>query len=133
MSGISSRDAISELPARRGLRQPGPAALIIGVLFAVTIGLTIWYLTRPQALVIQGEVQSRTFDIAARVDGRIGEILVTRSQDVAQGAPLIPIDNPELLAKQRQSEAAVAVAEAEVARVRAGFRSETIAVRKAQV
>jgi HlyD family secretion protein len=83
--------------------------------------------------VIQGEVQSRTFDMAARVDGRIGKILVSRSQDVKQGAPLIRIENPELLAKERQSEAALRVAEAELARVRAGFRAETIAVRKAEI
>jgi HlyD family secretion protein len=133
MSDISTRDAIAELPTRRRLRHPGPAVLIVGLLFAVTIGLSIWYLSRPQPLVIQGEIQSRTFDLAARVDGRVGEILVARSQNVPQGAPLIRIDNPELLAKERQSEAAVTVAEAEVARVQAGFRQETIAVRKAQV
>jgi HlyD family secretion protein len=82
---------------------------------------------------VQGEVQSRTFDLAARVDGRIAQIVVARSQDVQQGAPLIRIDNPELIAKERQSEAAVRVAEAELARVRAGFRAETIAVRRAEV
>ena len=49
------------------------------------------------------------------------------------GAPLIRIDNPELIAKERQSEAALRVAEAELARVRAGFRAETIATRKAEV
>lgn len=48
------------------------------------IGLSIWYLTRREPLVIHGEVRSRTFDLAARVDGRI---VVTRSQDVKQGVP----------------------------------------------
>jgi HlyD family secretion protein len=38
-----------------------------------------------------------------------------------------------LVAKERASEAALQVAEAELARVRAGFRAETIAVRKAEV
>ncbi len=55
------------------------------------------------------------------------------SQDVKRGAPLIRIDNPELSARERESEAAPGVAEAELARVRAGFRAETIAVRKAEV
>ena len=114
-------------------RRPAPAVLIVGVLFVVMIGLSLWYLTRREPLVIQGEVQSRTFDMAARVDGRIGQIVVARSQDVPQGAPLIRIDNPELIAKEKQSEAALRVAEAELARVRAGFRAETIAVRQAEV
>ena len=115
------------------MRRPAPAVLIVAVLFVAMIGLSLWYLTRREPLVVQGEVQSRTFDMAARVDGRIGQIVVARSQDVSQGAPLIRIDNPELVAKERQSEAALQVAEAELARVRAGFRAETIAVRKAEV
>src|SRR5689334_3872074 len=114
-------------------RRPAPAVLIVAVLFVTMIGLSIWYLTRREPLVVQGEVQSRTFDMAARVDGRIAEILVARSQNVQKDAPLIRIDNPELLARERQSEAAQGVAEAELARVRAGFRAETIAVRKAEV
>jgi len=110
-----------------------PAVIIVSVLFVSMIGLSIWYLSRREPLVVQGEVQSRTFDMAARVDGRIGEIVVSRSQNVQKGAPLIRIDNPELLARERQSEAALGVAEAELARVRAGFRAETIAVRQAEV
>src|SRR5271166_6866660 len=126
-------EAAARPPMARRTRRPAPAVLIVGVLFVVMIGLSLWYLTRREPLVIQGEVQSRTFDMAARVDGRVGQILVERSQDVKQGAPLIRIDNPELIAKERQSEAALAVAQAEVARVRAGFRAETIATRKAEV
>jgi HlyD family secretion protein len=107
--------------------------VVVAVLFFGMIALSIWYLSRTEPLVVQGEVQSRTFDIAARVDGRISEIVVERSESVKQGTPLIRIDNPELVAKERESEAALRVAEAELARVRAGFRAETIAVRQAQV
>jgi HlyD family secretion protein len=133
MSEATSRPPIGKTPTVRRARRPAPAVLIVWFLFVVMIGLSLWYLTRRTPLVIQGEVQSRTFDMAARVDGRIGQIVVVRSQDVPSGAPLIRIDNPELIAKERQSEAALRVAEAELARVRAGFRAETIAVRKAEV
>ncbi len=133
MSDTTSREPNAETPAPRRTRRPAPAVVIIAVLFVVMIGLSVWYLSRREALVVQGEVQSRTFDMAARVDGRVGQIVVARSQDVARGAPLIRIDNPELVAKERASEAALQVAEAELARVRAGFRAETIAVRKAEV
>jgi HlyD family secretion protein len=112
---------------------PVAATAIVGVLFITMIGLSIWYLTRQEPLVVQGEVQCRTFDMAARVDGRVAQIAVARSENVKQGTPIIRIDNPELLAKYHQSEAGLAVAEAELARVQAGFRAETIAVRKAQV
>lgn len=114
-------------------RAPIAAVVIVAVLFVAMIGLSIWYLSRTEPLVIQGEVESTTFDMAARVDGRIDRIVVARSQNVKRGAALIRIDNPELLAKERESEAALHVAQAELARVRAGFRAETIAVRKAEV
>ena len=50
----------------------------------------------------------------------------------SRARPIIRIENPELIAKYRQSEADLAVAQAELARVNAGFRAETIAVRKAR-
>jgi HlyD family secretion protein len=127
------RTAVAEKSTTRRARGPVPAVIIVSVLFVTMLGLSIWYLSRREPLVVQGEVQSRTFDIAARVDGRIEQILASRSQNVQKGAPLIRIDNPELLAKERQSEAGLGVAEAELARVRAGFRAETIAARKAEV
>jgi HlyD family secretion protein len=105
---------------------------IVAILLVTMIALSIWYLTRREPLVIQGEVQSRTFDMAARVDGRVAKIEVDRSQNVKQGAPLIRIENPELIAKYAQSQADLAVAQAELVRVQAGFRAETIAVRKAE-
>ena len=118
----------------QGSKAPPIAAMtIVSILFITMIGLSIWYLTRQEPLVVQGEVQCRTFDMAARVDGRVEQIAVSRSENVKQGAPIIRIENPELVAKYRQSEADLAVAEAELARVNAGFRAETIAVRKAQV
>jgi len=133
MSERTAPTLVAETPKVRRSRRPAPAVIIVAILFVAMIGLSIWYLSRREPLVVQGEVQSRTFDLAARVDGRIAEIVVSRSQDMKQGAPLIRIDNPELLAKERQSEAGLRVAEAELARVRAGFRAETIAERKAEI
>ena len=129
----ATREQAAATSARHRARHPAPAVLIVGLLFVAMIGLSIWYLSRREPLVVQGEVQSRTFDMAARVDGRIGQIVVARSQNVSQGDQLILIDNPELVAKEKQSEANLRVADAELARVKAGFRAETIAVRKAEV
>ena len=121
------------LEREAGSRPPVAAAILVALLVVTMVGLSVWYLTRPEPLVIQGEVQSRSFVMAARVDGRIARILVVRSADVRAGAPLLRIENPELLARQRQNEAELAVARAELARVEAGFRAETVAVRRAQV
>src|SRR6202047_4411558 len=113
---------------------PAPArvpSIIVGVVIAAVAGLSIWYLVRPQPLLVQGEVDATRFDIAARVDGRVGAIPVDRGQDGAAGGVLVKIDNPETIAKNEQALAAKVVAEAQLANISAGTRAEVIAARKA--
>ena len=106
-------------------------SIIVGVVVAAVAGLSIWYLVRPQPLLVQGEVDATRLDIAARVDGRVAEIPVVRGQNVAAGAVLVRIDNPETIAKHEQALAAKIVAEAQLANINAGTRAEVIAARKA--
>src|SRR4030095_1400540 len=105
--------------------------IIVGVVIAAVAGLSIWYLVRPQPLLVQGEVDATRFDIAARVDGRVGEIPVERGQNLAANAVLVRIDNPETGASHAQPVAAKFVAEAQLANIHAGPRAEVIAARKA--
>jgi HlyD family secretion protein len=93
--------------------------------------LSIWYLIWPAPLLVQGVVDATQLDIAARVDGRVAEIPVNEGQDVAAGAVLVRIDNPETIAKNEQGLAAKIVAEAQLANINAGTRAEVIAARKA--
>ena len=107
--------------------------VITGVLFVAIIGLAIWYLARPEPLLVQGEAESTRIDIAARVSGRLEKIEVSRGQNVAAGAILLGIDNPELAAELRQAEAEKVVADAELQRIKVGTRAEIIAQRKAEI
>ncbi len=106
-------------------------SVIVGLVIAAVAGLSIWFLVRPEPLLVQGEVDATRFDIAARVDGRVADIPVVRGQNVAAGAVLVRIDNPETLAKHEQAMAAKVVAEAQLANINAGTRAEVIAARKA--
>jgi HlyD family secretion protein len=117
-----------EKPPHHSNRLP---SIIVAVVVAAIVGLSIWYLLRPQPLLVQGEVDATRLDIAARVDGRVAEIPVLRGQDVAAGAVLVRIDNPETIAKNDQALAARIVAEAQLANIYAGTRAEVIAARKA--
>jgi HlyD family secretion protein len=76
-------------------------------------------------------VDATRLDIAARVDGRVADIPVERGENVAAGAVLVRIDNPETLAKHEQVLAAKVVADAQLANIKAGTRAEVIAARKA--
>src|SRR6201995_3666125 len=125
----------SEAPPAEQARKAQPAtrtpAIIVGVVAAFVIGLSLFYLLRPEPLLVQGEADATRFDIAARVDGRVKEIPVERGQNVPANAVLVKIDNPETVAKLEQMKAAMAVAEAQLANVLVGTRAEVIAARKA--
>ena len=114
--------------APRASRVP---SIIVGVIVAAIAGLSIWFLVRPQPLLVQGEVDATRLDIAARIDGRVADIPVTRGENVAAGAVLVRIDNPENIAKREQAVAGKVVADAQLANINAGTRPEVIAARKA--
>src|SRR5262245_40865402 len=94
-----------------------PAVIVVLVVAAIA-GLSIWYLMRGEPLLVQGEVDATRLDIAARVDGRVAAIPVARGQNVEADALLVKIDNPETIAKHRQTLAAKVVAEAQLANIR---------------
>jgi HlyD family secretion protein len=107
------------------------AGVFVALFMASMIGLSVWYVTRPQPLLVQGEADATRIDIAARVDGRIAERPVSRGDNVVAGQVLFRIENPQLLTKLLEAEAARAVSLADLARIQAGTRTETIASRKA--
>ena len=109
------------------------ASIVVVVLIAAIVALSIWYLVRPEPLLVQGEVDATRFDIAARVDGRAVDVPVVRGQNIAAGTELVRIGNPETIAKREQALAAKVVTEAQLANINAGTRPETIAARKAEL
>jgi HlyD family secretion protein len=129
---IEVKPAAPATPARAKTAKPANIpVVIVGVVIAAVATLSIYYLVRGQPLLVQGEVDATRFDIAARVDGRVGDIPVARGQNVAANAVLVRIDNPETLAKHEQALAAKVVADAQLANINAGTRPEVIAARKA--
>jgi HlyD family secretion protein len=121
----------TKAPKKRTTASSRGPSTIVGLVAAAVAGLSIWYLVRPEPLLVQGEVDATRFDIAARVDGRVADVPVSRGQNVDAGAVLVRIDNPENVAKHAQAVAANAVAEAQLANINAGTRAEVIAARKA--
>src|ERR1700675_3984693 len=119
-----------EKNTRTATRAP---SIIVGIIAAVVVALSVFYLLRPEPLLVQGEADATRLDIAARVDGRVKEIPVERGQNVPAKAVLVRIDNPETVAKLEQMRTAMAVAEAQLANVLVGTRVEVIAARKAEL
>jgi acetyl/propionyl-CoA carboxylase alpha subunit len=87
--GVDRPAEKSDVAATPRTRRLNPRAVIASAIFLAVIGLAIWYLARPEPLLVQGEVESTRIDIAARVSGRLAKVPVTRGQDVAAGATLL--------------------------------------------
>ena len=120
-----------EAPKPRAPASDRIPSIIVAVVVAAVATLSIWYLVRGEPLLVQGEVNATRLDIAARVDGRVGDVPVVRGQNVDANAVLVRIDNPETLAKHGQALAAKLVADAQLANINAGTRPEVIVARKA--
>ena len=86
---------VPELPKKARKERPRASSRISSVFVAVVVaavgGLSIWYLLRPQPLLVQGEADATPLDIAARVDGRAADIPVVRGQNVAAAAAALGV------------------------------------------
>src|SRR5271163_1628929 len=91
-------------------KAPRTAVVIVTLAVAAIFALSLWYFVQPQPLLVQGEADATRIDISARVDGRVARRPVERGDNVVAGQVLFEIDNPELVTKLRQAEAALAVA-----------------------
>ena len=120
-SPVSEQARVTDRYRRREGRRLEPRLLITAVLFIAIVGLAIWYLLRPEPLLVQGEANSTRIDIGARVSGRLVKIAVVRGQNVKAGATLLVIGNPELVAELDQAKAET-VADAELRRINVGTR-----------
>ena len=99
-----------QLAAAEPPRTSKMAAIIVALTVLAIVGLSLWYLVQPQPLLVQGEADATRVDIAARIDGRVGQRPVSRGDNVTAGQLLVAIDNPELLTKLHEAEAARVVA-----------------------
>jgi HlyD family secretion protein len=132
MSEVATETAESSAPKPTPPPAPSRApAVIVTITILVIVVVSLWYLVQPQPLLVQGEADGTRIDISARVDGRVAERPVDRGQNVTAGQVLVTIDNPELLTRLNEAEAAKAVAEADLKRILVGTRVEVVASRRA--
>src|ERR1700740_1258769 len=71
-----------EIPKPRAPATDWIPSIIVAVVIAAVATLSIYYLVRGQPLLVQGEVDATRYDIAARVDGRVGDVPVVRGQNI---------------------------------------------------
>src|SRR5260370_26112923 len=77
-------------------------SIIVGIVAAVVVALSVFYLFRPEPLLVQADVDATRLSIAARADGRGNAVPVERAQNPPSGGVLVQTDNPETLANHQQ-------------------------------
>ncbi len=109
------------------MKKPVIIVLAIAALAAVVAYLFLGASRNGQsALQLSGTVETREIQVGSKVGGRVRAVLVEEGQLVRSGAPLVRFDVDELLAQRDQLRGRVAEAEAQTARLQAGYRPEEL-------
>lgn len=87
--------------------------------------------SEPDIITLQGQMQMQQTSNAAKVPGRIAQIMVTEGDEVTVGQQLIEMDSPEINAKINQAEAGKQMAQSQLDKAENGARPQEIAQAKA--
>lgn len=79
------------------------AAAVLGLLVCLSV-------RRTQELILQGEVDTKTVDLASKITGRVKKIHVREGDVVVPGQLLLELDLPEIEAQYARADAAVDLA-----------------------
>lgn len=111
------------------------ALLVLFVLIALSViayGLyTSNQSSEPEVITLQGQMQMQQTSIAAKVPGRIAQIMVTEGDEVTVGQQLIEMDSPEINAKINQAQAGKQMAQSQLDKAENGARPQEVAQAKA--
>lgn len=92
----------------------------------------LWFATRPPELIVQGEVSADRVDVSPRVSGRVAKLNADVGDTVKPGAVIAQLESPQLVAAMLATQAALAVARADLDRV-TSTRPEVIGAHQAEV
>lgn len=102
----------------------GVIALVAVVLIVSVVGFIV---SRPKAIVIQGEAEATEYRVSGKIPGRIEEFRADEGQTVRKGDTLVLIDSPEIRSKIAEANAAKAAAVAQKNKAYNGAQQEQIA------
>ncbi|MFU8896540.1 MAG: HlyD family secretion protein [Gammaproteobacteria bacterium] len=109
--------------------------MVVGILVLLAVLIVVvatWLAGRPVPPLQQGMADADEIKIAAKISGRIEAFAVREGDRVEAGQALYTIDSPELNARRRQAEAALATAQAMLDKAEEGARSQEITAARAQ-
>jgi multidrug resistance efflux pump len=102
------------------------------VVVALLVGLLVYSQMRSEPLKVSGYIEADEIRLGSRVGGRVKAVHCQEGESVAAGALLVELEEFDLLARKAEAAAQVAASEAELARLKNGFRAEEIAQAQAR-
>lgn len=107
-------------------------AIVAGLVVVGLIGWGFWRASRPAPEVFQGQMEAKETDIAAKIPGRIAEVMVREGDRIEAGAPILRMASPEVDAKLAQATAAQQAAQAVAKKAENGARPQEIEMARMQ-
>ncbi|WP_372648427.1 HlyD family secretion protein [Draconibacterium sp.] len=102
------------------------SSIIVLVAIVAFIVYTFIVVTKPEPVILQGEVEAQQYNIASKVPGRIQKVAVDRGQIVKKDDFIFSIDSPEINAKLANANAARTAASAQSRKAQNGAQQEDI-------
>ena len=109
--------------------------LWVGVVLALAAGGAFWAFRsrqRDHDLLFSGTIEARDVEVGSLVGGRVSEVLVAEGQAVRAGQPLVKFETDLGALQIREQRAVVDEKRANLAKMRAGPRSEQLARARAE-
>ncbi len=108
--------------------------IVLGIVVVTMLILLILYsqirVTQP---FVSGIVETDEIRLGSRVGGRVHKVMVDEGDRVTARMPLIEFEPYDLLEREQQARAELAVREADLRRLKTGLRPEEIAQAKSRV
>ncbi|MDD7970613.1 HlyD family secretion protein [Roseinatronobacter alkalisoli] len=120
------------MPAQHDSRRKAALPLLVIAVLAALVAASVWWVTRPGPLLIQGEVAAPRVDVSARTSGRVDEIMADLGSRVESGQVLAELSNPQLVTAHAAAASGAEVARASQAAAGA-TRPEVIRARDAEL
>ncbi|SDR77585.1 HlyD family secretion protein [Polaribacter sp. KT25b] len=113
------------------MRNPKFIKSLIGIVILSIIVLTsVWLLTKPKSVILQGRIEVKEIYLSAKIPTRINSFEVKEGESVKKGQLLATLLSPEILAKEQQALALKDAANAQKNKAQNGARLEEIRAAK---
>ncbi len=112
---------------REGLqKQMKKTAAVLGFASLAIVAILYWQQGRPRRLIVSGFVEADEIRVGSQVGGRVAQVLVEEGDRVRRGELIFNLEPFDLAEQHAAAAAELAAAEAEHARLSAGYRKEEI-------